>query len=396
MNILHANAHSIFDYINGSSNSIRLLLQQFAKSGHNVYCVNGCISDSEYGYQKSSELWHQSSSLERNKSRFITRFKLNNINISLIRTRHWQRNLLSSDEEENIFRESLNIIYENNIDLIIGWGNLLLEESIFREAKIKGSKICLYLVNPSFKGKRNFIIKNADLAITDSSATKKLYKEEIKCKFEVIPKIISVNNLVEADDYSRKKNILFVNPSINKGLEPLIILSKYLSENNINMMINCIDGRQLFWREITYLGYKRENIPKNINIIPPKESIDVILRNSKILLLLSIWHESGSRLILESYAKGVPVLGFNTGGNSEFFFNSQQDLFNSPELFLDNNQVLRVKKWDPKDMFKRIIFLLQNDHYYNYYSKKLLNIFSQEKLNQKNNTVVQKILSSLN
>ena len=174
MNILHANAHSIFDYINGSSNSIRLLLQKFAKSGHNVYCVNGCISDSEYGYQKSSELWHQSSSLERNKSRFITRFKLNNINISLIRTRHWQRNLLSSDEEENIFRESVNIIHENNIDLIIGWGNLLLEESIFREAKIKGSKICLYLVNPSFKGKRNFIIKNADLAITDSSATKKL------------------------------------------------------------------------------------------------------------------------------------------------------------------------------------------------------------------------------
>ena len=76
-------------------------------------------------------------------------------------------------------------------------------------------------------------------------------------------------------------------------------------------------------------------------------------------------------------------MGFNTGGNSEFFFNSQQDLFNSPELFLDNNQVLRVKKWDPKDMFKRIIFLFQNDHYYNIYSKKLVDIFSQEKLNHK-------------
>ena len=88
---------------------------------------------------------------------------------------------------------------------------------------------------------------------------------------------------------------------------------------------------------------KETNFPNlNINIIPPKESIDVILRNSKILLLLSIWHESGSRLILESYAQGVPGLGFNTGGNSEFFFNAKQDLFNSPELFLDKNQVLRV------------------------------------------------------
>ena len=30
---------------------------------------------------------------------------------------------------------------------------------IFKEAKIKDSKICLYLVNPTFKGKRNFIFK---------------------------------------------------------------------------------------------------------------------------------------------------------------------------------------------------------------------------------------------
>mgnify|MGYP007000439991 len=67
------------------------------------------------------------------------------------------------------------------------------------------------------------------------------------------------------------KHILFVNPSINKGLEPLIILSKYFSEKNIDISINCVDGRNLFWRELEYLGYKKNDIPQNINILPAIE-----------------------------------------------------------------------------------------------------------------------------
>ena len=40
----------------------------------------------------------------KNKNKFINRFNLRKMNISLIKTRSWERNLLNSDEEENIFR----------------------------------------------------------------------------------------------------------------------------------------------------------------------------------------------------------------------------------------------------------------------------------------------------
>ena len=69
-----------------------------------------------------------------------------------------------------------------DIDFVIGWGNLLLEESIYREAKIKKIKICFYLVNPTYKGKKTYLLANSDLVITDSEATRNLYNKELKCK----------------------------------------------------------------------------------------------------------------------------------------------------------------------------------------------------------------------
>lgn len=118
--------------------------------GHKVFVVNSCISDSEYGYKKSLLLWNQCSNKEVNKNNFINRFVFRKMNISLLKTRNWARNLLNADEEENIFREAINLMDLYKIDLLIGWGNLLLEESIFKEAKKKNVKLCFYLVNPTF------------------------------------------------------------------------------------------------------------------------------------------------------------------------------------------------------------------------------------------------------
>ena len=69
---------------------------------------------------------------KENKNNFINRFNLRKMNISLIKTRSWKRNLLNSDEEENLFREAKNIMEFYDIDFVIGWGNFLLEESMNR------------------------------------------------------------------------------------------------------------------------------------------------------------------------------------------------------------------------------------------------------------------------
>ena len=61
-------------------------------------------------------------------------------------------------------------------------------------------------------------------------------------------------------------------------------------------------------------------------------NLNNLFANIRVLLLLSIWHESGSRLILESYERGIPVIAFDTGGNSEIMKNYPEDIFEKPIL----------------------------------------------------------------
>ena len=70
--------------------------------------------------------------------------------------------------------------------------------------------------------------------------------------------------------------------------------------------------------DLKYLGYKACDIPTNIKIFPACNDMNSIYKHVKIVFLLSIWHESGSRVIQESYSNGIPVICFNAGGNKEF------------------------------------------------------------------------------
>ena len=215
--ILFANAHSLFDYTDGASNSIRLILERLSLLGHEVFVVTGLISNGLDGFNYSKEFFKNDLNNE------IKRFKKNGINFSLVKTKQWQRLQLSSIEQELIYRETESIIKKNNINLIVGWGNLLLEESIFKKAKDNNIKICFYLVSPSYKGKKIFLMKNSDFAITDSQSTLNLYKNEYSKPIFVLPKFLAKghkNNLKNINEKNRYK-CLFVNPIIKKGLEPL-------------------------------------------------------------------------------------------------------------------------------------------------------------------------------
>ena len=89
----------------------------------------------------------------------------------------------------------------------------------------------------------------------------------------------------------------------------------------------------------------------------------------KIVFLLSIWHESGSRVIQESYSNGIPVICFNTGGNIEFIKQNKSDIFESPETYNDRNNKLRIKYWNCEKIFLRICSLIDNENNFIKYSE---------------------------
>jgi surfactin synthase thioesterase subunit/glycosyltransferase involved in cell wall biosynthesis len=55
----------------------------------------------------------------------------------------------------------------------------------------------------------------------------------------------------------------------------------------------------------------------NIAILPPADDIDDILRQTRILLVPSLWAEARSRVVLEAMSRGVPVIASNVGGIPE-------------------------------------------------------------------------------
>ncbi len=366
LNILYANPYSLLDYTSGSSKSIRLILKGFSKLGCNVEAIFCTTSYSKTGYLNTCAFLNNS-----NRSVKLNHINWDGIKCNIINSNHWDRRKLNDSEQRLFLKETISLIKKRKIDLIISWGNLRLEEEIFKEAKKLGVKICFYLVNPSYLGKDFYLKDNADFVITDSNATKKLYKNFIKNKINVLPKCVE-EIPIKVSNKNKSKNCLIINPSINKGLEPLINLSKKLYTIDPSISLWCVNGRDQIIDDLKYLRYQINDLPKNIKILPACKDIQSLYDHVKVVLLLSIWHESGSRVIQESYAKGLPVICFNTGGNNEYINKNKNDIFEMPRTYLDTNNRIRIKKWDSKKMVERISLLIEDVQYYDYYSGQIL------------------------
>ena len=55
----------------------------------------------------------------------------------------------------------------------------------------------------------------------------------------------------------------------------------------------------------------------NIEMLPPVDNIDEILRRTRVLLVPSLWAEARSRIVIEAMLRGIPVIAANVGGIPE-------------------------------------------------------------------------------
>ena len=187
-----------------------------------------------------------------------------------------------------------------------------------------------------------------------------------------------------------------INPSINKGIEPLLKLSKTLEKIKSEISIWVIDGRNTFYDELSYLGYSKNELPKNLILFPACEDIYKIYKNVSIVLVLSLWHESGSRVISEAYSTGLPVICFDTGGNKEFIDNNKDDIFEMPKFKKDFNNRIRLTSWNEEPIVKRICFLLNNKNFYDTYQKNIFKLHNTDDKNIKFKRELSNFLRDIN
>tara|TARA_B100000674_G_scaffold190421_1_gene155093 strand:+ start:7605 stop:8840 length:1236 start_codon:yes stop_codon:yes gene_type:complete len=387
--ILYANASSLLDHTNGASKSVRLILEELANHKCTVHAVMGCTSDCKEGFKNNQAIWLEQ---KHNKGK-LRRFTKNRVQYSLIATEHWSRQYLAADEQELIYRESQELIdlaaRSFTQKIIIGWGNLLLEESLFKYAKENGFRIHFYLANPTYKDKNVPTLDMATSIFTDSKATKDLYSNDLIGKITILPKCIEPPTIQQnAEHRWEQQTIIFVNPKPKKGVEALIAIAYYLHTRRPHIKIRVVDPGDKFDKSLEQLQINKNKLPPNINIVGGFPDTDYLLSDISCLLLLSLWHESGSRLIYECHLRGVPVIGFSTGGTTELLRQFSNDLFPRPTTKIEKSTI-RICSWDSSPIAERIIQLLSDIECYKHHHKKIL---EQSKKLYANNTNAANII----
>jgi len=305
--ILYCCAGNILDITSGAALSLRTILASFARRGFRATAIQATIFDSPQGGQ------HVMAAGKDQKEKAIWRTVISDVEHLIVKTGVYRRHLMTVQEEETLvqlFRNELNF---RKPDFVFLWGSLILERTIMREARDANVPVVFYLVNPGYKDITVF--KDVSIVISDTHATAKLYKERLGLDCKVVGKFISTEELKST--VPRKPDFFtFINPSFEKGVSVFMPLAKLLAKEAPEIKFLVVQSRGVWANALNVLKFKPEDFP-NVTVIGHQHNMKPIYASTRTLILPSLWHESGARVIAEAQINGIPILASNTGGSAE-------------------------------------------------------------------------------
>ena len=105
-----------------------------------------------------------------------------------------------------------------------------------------------------------------------------------------------------------KKYITMINPIFVKGGNIFLNIVKQLPKLKFMAVLNWCDQIK---DSIDLSKYE------NIHVTPRSNNMDVIYKQTKIILVPSVWDEAFGRVVIESASYGIPTIASNSGGLKE-------------------------------------------------------------------------------
>lgn len=304
--ILFCAPMSILDITSGAALSMRTLLSALARTGFRAVALQAQLFDSAQGAE------HVIKAGEGMKDKHILRSMVLGVEHLIVRTKATKRQDMTSQEEEIFLRRFREELKTRRPDMIILWGGLLLEMTLMREAREAGIPVVFYLVNAGYKNKETF--QYVSTIVTDTQATAELYRERFGFDCKPVGKFIDPALVVAKE--RKPEFITFINPSFEKGVNVFMPLARLAARENPEIKFLVVQSRGRWGNALQVLKFKPEDFP-NVKIIGHQTNMRPVYGATKALLLPSVWHESGARVIPESLINGIPVLASNTGGSAE-------------------------------------------------------------------------------
>jgi glycosyltransferase involved in cell wall biosynthesis len=351
---------SVLDVTSGAALSLRTILAGLVQKGFRAVALQCTIFDSPQGGE------HVMKAGESQKDKPIWRTEIHGVEHLIVKTASWQRKNMTCQEEEtyvNLFRREL---LARRPDMIFLWGGLVLERTLMREAKDAGIPVVFYLVNPGYKDKAAF--KDVSIIITDTQATADLYKErhglDLKVAGKFIDKAAVVPKVPRRPDF-----ITFINPSFEKGVSVFMPLAKLAAKECPEIKFLVVQSRGRWGNALHVLKFKPEDFP-NVKVIGHQTDMRPVYASTRALLLPSLWHESGARVIAEAQLNGIPILASNTGGSAELVGQGGK-IFDLPETAKEKKTEVHVTEDDLRPWLEEIKRLWHDPAYYDQMCRKV-------------------------
>lgn len=332
--VLYAAPACLFDPTSGASLSIRTLLGGIAGRGGRVAALQAMVFDAPEGGERVRALAAQHPEHRAIES------EVDGVRHLILRTASTDRGAMTSVEEQAFYRRLRRELAERRPDFVLTWGSMLLERAIVEAARRVGIPVVFYLVNPQYLSNEAF--EGVSLIVTDTDATARLYRERNGLDAVAVGKFVDPAPVTAPRRDPRVYT--FVNPAVPKGASLFVALAARARSELPHARFLVIEGRGRWLPALRALGHRADDFP-NVEVIGPQRDMRAVYARTRALLLPSLWHESGSRLIVEALINGIPVLASDTGGSAEllgdggFLFPVPQAVREHPQRPVDDTVI---------------------------------------------------------
>lgn len=312
MKILWASPNTLLDSANGAGIMVRECLRQLALRNCDIRILGGTIFVSPEGMRERPDLWER---LRSHKGRFID-VAAGNLRHRLLVTERPERRLMLSFEEQRWFEEYRRLLDTDKPDLVLFFDNSLITLLTADEARRRGIPVGVFLMHGNNHG--SHWCRDVSWIFTDTQATARMYADREGYKIIPIGTFVDPQPIL-APSHSRR-NLLFVNPIPAKGGGLVVQTVLALAQRRPDICVEIVDTRgswaSLLDRVSAAAG--KASMPMtNVTITGNTGDMRSVYGRARLLLVPSLWWDSGPRVIVEALLNGVPVIGSDSGGIPE-------------------------------------------------------------------------------
>ena len=340
MKIFFSSANCLIDPSSGAARSVATFLSYLSRSGHDCHTLTGSIYDKPLlenpieNMQSNGAMPVQSEKGELS----IWRQDLGGVQHLIFPTLISSRGFVPARDELRIFRHALTYLDLKKPEAFMTYGNGLLERVLLREARDRGIATFFYLAHPGYK--EEGVFKDVDQVFTDTEATRALYHERFDFDAYAIGKFIIKPRVPKTG--AQQAYVTFINPASEKGVTLFYRIAQVAERELPELKFLVVESRTTLEQADEHLGTGFSKL-SNIVRVGLQQDMGRVFGMTKILLMPSLWHESGGRAAIEALSLGIPVISTNRGGLPEtlgkapIMLSVGPDLIENPKLLPDES-----------------------------------------------------------